>query len=89
MLRMDRGEFDAGALYRTGYLNYLRKDATKDQTAGITEQVMLSFTTDVYSPSAALLTRDSIKVLIEHGMGFCTLTKGGTRALRDLRSLPA
>jgi DNA repair photolyase len=45
---------------------------------------MFSFTTDVYSPSATLLTRESIKCLIDYGMGFCTLTKGVTRALRDL-----
>jgi hypothetical protein len=45
---------------------------------------MFSFTTDVYSPSATLLTRQSIEVIRDHGMGFCTLTKGGTRGLRDL-----
>lgn len=50
----------------------------------LVQQVMFSFTTDVYSPSATLLTRESIKCLIDYGMGFCTLTKGGTRALRDL-----
>jgi hypothetical protein len=84
VLRMDRAEFDAGAVERPNYLFHLTKDARKYQAAGITEQVMFSFTTDVYSPSATLLTRNSIEVLRDHGLGFCTLTKGGTRALRDL-----
>jgi len=84
VLRMDRAEFDAGAVERPKFLQHLRKDAEKYQKAGIREQVMFSFTTDVYSPSATLLTRHSIEVLIQHGMGFCTLTKGGTRSLRDL-----
>ena len=45
---------------------------------------MLSFTTDVYNPSDMTLTRPSLETLADHGLGFCTLTKGGTRALRDL-----
>jgi DNA repair photolyase len=81
---MDRPEFDAGAVERPNFLELLRKDARKYQAARIEEQVMLSFTTDVYAPSATLLTREVIKVLIEHGLGFCTLTKGGTLALRDI-----
>jgi DNA repair photolyase len=84
VLKMPRPEFDAGAVERPDFLRNLIKDARKYQAAGITEQVMFSFTTDVYSPFATMLTRDAIKVLIDHGMGFCTLTKGGTRALRDL-----
>ena len=84
VLRMEREEFDAGAVERPHFLDNLRKDARKYQAAGIRDQVMFSFTTDVYSPSATLLTRQAIEVLIEYGLGFCTLTKGGTRALRDL-----
>jgi DNA repair photolyase len=48
------------------------------------EQVMLSFTTDPYHPGDTTLTRQVLEMLHEHGMGFCTLTKGGSRALRDL-----
>jgi len=29
-------------------------------------------------------TRPTIEILIEHGLGFCVLTKGGTRALADI-----
>jgi DNA repair photolyase len=45
---------------------------------------MLSFTSDPYHPGDSSLTRKSLEVLIEHGLGICTLTKGGTRSLRDL-----
>lgn len=84
VLKMSRQEFDAGAIPREGFIEKLRKDAYKYWRAGITEQVMLSFTTDPYHPGDNSLTRETIEVLIEHGLAFCTLTKGGSRALRDL-----
>lgn len=84
ILRMERKEFDAGAFDRPDFLTSLTKDARKYQAAGITEQVMLSFTTDPYHPQDSSLTRKTLDVLRDHGMGFCTLTKGGTRALRDI-----
>lgn len=83
VLRMPRQEFDAGAVPRDGFLEKLRREAAKYQAAGITEQVMLSFTTDPYHPGDSTLTRQTLETLIEHEMGFCTLTKGGSRALRD------
>jgi DNA repair photolyase len=81
---MTRAEFDAGATERADYLPSLIKDAVKYQNAGITEQVMLSFTSDPYHPFDTSLTRKTLEVLIAHGLGVCTLTKGGTRAFRDL-----
>ena len=45
VLRMGRAEFDAGANERKDFLAVLTKDAGKYQAAGITDQVMLSFTT--------------------------------------------
>jgi hypothetical protein len=84
VLKMKRADFDAGAKPRPDFIRQLTKDASKYQAAGITEQVMLSFTTDPYHPGDNTLTRETLDVLREHGMGFCTLTKGGTRALRDL-----
>lgn len=84
VLRMDRKEFDAGAVPRTDFLKNLTKDAKKYQSAGIHEQVMLSFTTDPYHPTDTTLTRQTLEVLENHGLGICTLTKGGTRALRDI-----
>lgn len=82
--KQPRAEFNAGAVPRDGFLDRLTKEARKYQAAGIADQVMLSFTTDPYHPGDTSLTRHTIEVLRNHGLGFCTLTKGGTRALRDL-----
>lgn len=84
VIRMKRAEFDAGATPRAKFLAALRKDAAKYQAAGLTGQVMLSFTTDPYHPGDTMLTRGAIMTLKSYGLGVCTLTKGGTRAHRDL-----
>ena len=84
VIKMPRQEFDEGAAPRSGFMAGLLKDAKKYQTAGRSDQVLLSFTTDPYHPGDTSLTRDTLIVLRDHGLGFCTLTKGGTRALRDL-----
>lgn len=84
VLRMSRAEFDAGAAPRPDFMKHLVRDARQYEAAGSTDQVMLSFTTDPYPTEHHELTREVLKVLIEHGLGFCTLTKGGSRALRDL-----
>lgn len=83
-IKIDRKLFNAGAVPRAGFIENLTRDARKYQAAGITEQVMLSFTTDPYHPGDSSLTRETIKVLRDHGLGFATLTKGGTRSLRDI-----
>jgi hypothetical protein len=57
VLKMKRLEFDAGAAPRPEFIKHLTKDARKYQTAGITEQVMLSFTSDPYHPGDTTLTR--------------------------------
>jgi hypothetical protein len=79
ILRMkDHIEFDKGAVERPGYIDALRKDAAKWRAAGVTEQVMLCFSTDPYHNGLiddTSLTRASIEVLQEHGFGICTLTK--------------
>lgn len=82
--KQDRVEFNAGSVVRTSYMEKLKADAKKYKALGVTEQVMLSFTTDPYPPAHHETTREALKVLREAGLGFCTLTKGGTRALRDL-----
>jgi DNA repair photolyase len=84
MHNSSRREFDAGAVPKKDYLERLEKDARKYQALGITEQVMLSFTSDPYHPGDTALTRDVLQMIQRYGMGICTLTKGGTRALRDL-----
>ncbi len=82
--KQERGEFNAGAVERADFLNRLAKDAEKYRQAGITEQVMMSFTTDPYPPQHHKTTRDAIQVLQANGLAMCTLTKGGDRALRDI-----
>jgi DNA repair photolyase len=82
--KQDRGEFNEGAVARAGFQEALIRDAAKYELAGITEQVMLSFTTDPYHPGDTDLTRKVLHTLKAYGLGFCTLTKGGTRALRDI-----
>lgn len=88
VLKMKRPDFDAGAVPREKFLDRLIGEARKYQALGITEQVMMSFTTDPYppekTPGTSYLTRQVIGVLQAHGLGVCTLTKGGKRALRDL-----
>ena len=84
VLKIPRPTFDAGAEPRTGFLDALKKDARKYQAVGSRAQVMLSFTTDPYHPGDTALTRQVLQALISHGLAFCTLTKGGSRALRDI-----
>ncbi|HEV8466077.1 MAG TPA: radical SAM protein [Pseudolabrys sp.] len=84
VLFMTRKEFDEGAIPRPDFLIKLRKDAVKYRAANLSGQVMLSFTTDPYHPGDTALTRATLETLQDHGLGICTLTKGGSRALRDL-----
>ena len=79
--KQDRRDFDAGAVPRPRFIEHLKRDAGKYSDAKITEQVFLSFTTDPYHPGDITLTRQTIEVLQEYGLGICTLTKGGVRAL--------
>ncbi len=79
-----RPDFDAGAVVRDRFLEKLGRDAMKFEAAGATGQVMLSFTTDPYHPGDTAATRSTLVTLACHGLSFCTLTKGGTRALRDI-----
>jgi DNA repair photolyase len=84
--KQPRPDFDAGAVPRKDFLDRLQKDANKYDIAGIHEQVMLSFTTDPYHPGDTTLTSQTIDMLQCYGLGVCTLTKGGSRALRDIRA---
>ena len=83
-IRMSREKFDEMAIPKEEFLLRLCYDAMKYRAAGITEQVLLSFTTDPYHPHDTSLTREVLTALRNYGMSFCTLTKGGTRALRDI-----
>lgn len=82
--KQPRPEFDAGASLRPGILSKLVRDAAKYAAIGSSTQIMFSFTTDPYHPFDSDPTRAALHVLRQCGLPFCTLTKGGTRALRDL-----
>lgn len=84
-LRMSRELFysspgDRGA----GFLRKLENEAATLKTNG--EPVLLCFTCDPYQPldTELKLTRETIKILHAAGHAVHILTKGGTRALRDL-----
>jgi hypothetical protein len=79
-----KATFHDGAVPKKDYLTLLLKDAKKYQAAGITEQVTLCFSTDAYNPFDTSLTRSTLEIIQQHGMGICVLTKGGTRALADI-----
>jgi DNA repair photolyase len=82
--KQPRPEFDAGAVPRKDFATRLLAEARKYQAVPVAErQVMLSFTTDPYHPGDTTLTRQTLEILKDHGLGFCTLTKGGQRARRD------
>ena len=83
VLRMSREEFDSGANERPDFLRHLISDAKKYQAMNIKDQVMLSFTTDPFHLGDTSLTRKTLEALQQYGLGICTLTKGGKRALRD------
>lgn len=80
-----RQEFDAGAIPRKEFLKRLEKDCQKLKNTDFRDQVMLSFTTDPYHPGDTNLTRNALECFVKHGIAFCTLTKGGTRAFRDIK----
>jgi hypothetical protein len=79
-----KATFHDGAVPKKDYLTLLLKDAKKYQAAGITGQVTLCFSTDAYNPFDTSLTRPTLEIIQQHGMGICVLTKGGTRALADI-----
>jgi len=79
-----RAEFDAGAVERSGYRQRLPMEIAKYQAAGITDQVLITFTSDAYHPGDTSATRFTMIKLIDGGMAFCALSKGGQLALRDI-----
>lgn len=84
---IDRKVFDLGARPRQNFLPRLIRDIRRYRDAGIcdghtAEQVFITFSSDPFHPSGDLQpTRDTIMALREGGMAFCTLSKGGRRAL--------
>lgn len=71
---------------RPNFITKLEKEASGLWAQGRTGQVLLSFTCDPYQALdvSEQATRKAIEVLHRYNFSVCTLTKGGSRALRDL-----
>jgi DNA repair photolyase len=74
---------------RKDAIKLLKADAAELAAAGDTREILMSFTTDPYQPIEAeyRLTATAIGVLINAGLHFTILTKGGIRSLVDLERL--
>ena len=79
-----RETFHENPAPRANVIRDLRRDCTKTPGAG--QLVLLCFTTDPYQPCDVQhqITRQAIQVLHNGGYNVQVLTKGGSRALRDL-----
>ena len=82
-LQMRKSDFHAASVPRPGILDALRREAPA--YAGSETPVLLSFTSDPYTPAEAEdeTTRTAISILHEHDIPVHVLTKGGMRASRD------
>jgi len=80
-----RDEFTNPAT-RSNFLTKLEKEAAKHQAAGTTGRVLLSFTCDPYQhlDETEHVTRLAIEILHRYSLDVQVLTKGGSRALRDI-----
>lgn len=86
VLQRNRAQFHAATGERPDILKKLERDAAGYERAGERRQILFCFTCDPYSVAASqtTVTRQAIQICHNHGLNVCTLTKGGTRALRDL-----
>ncbi len=82
-LRKKREVFHGQPEPRKDVLRHLEKDGRRFR--GDDREILVSFTTDPYQPLEMELgiTRRTIEILIENGLSFTILTKGGLRATRD------
>ena len=84
-LKETRERFHSDVFLKTDALMRLTRDAKKMQRSQDDRQVLFSFISDAYQPGedARGITRAAIKIMIDHGLTFTVLTKGGTRAAAD------
>lgn len=81
-----RQDFDAGAMPRPDFNDRLLRDIDRYRSAGVcdghpAEQVFITFSSDPYHPGDIGPTIRTMEKLVDGGMAFCTLSKGGTKAL--------
>jgi len=84
VLHMPRAEFDAGAVLRDGFMDAFEHDAEKLQKQGKSINIFFCFTTDMYHLGDTTPSRKVLELTHKYGHTFTVLTKGGTRALRDI-----
>jgi DNA repair photolyase len=85
-MHMQRPVFDAGAIPRKDFGPRLVADIARYRAAGVcdghpADQVFITFSSDPWHPGDCWPTVATIQTLVEGGMSFCTLSKGGARAL--------
>lgn len=83
---IDRKLFNAGAVPREGFVERLQRDVARYRAAGIcdghpADQIFITFSSDPFHPGDTTPTTKTITELVLGGMSFCTLSKGGLRAL--------
>jgi DNA repair photolyase len=81
-LGMSPEEFWATSTVRLDVLNSLEREARKHAASRL--PVLFCFTSDPYQPNETGETRAALQSMIRAGCQFQVLTKGGTRAVRDL-----
>jgi len=81
-LRMASEVFWATSVPRKGILRDLQREALR--YAQQSEPVLFCFTSDPYQPNEDGTTGEALRIMAQAGCPFQVLTKGGTRALRDL-----
>lgn len=84
-----RPYFDAGAVPRPDFDRRLMLDVARYRAAGIcdghsADQIFITFSSDPYHPGDIQPTLSAIEILDTNGLSFCTLSKGGTKALSFL-----
>jgi DNA repair photolyase len=82
--RTEREKF-MQAYPRKDALRKLELDCKELAAANDQREILMSFTCDPYQPldEELALTRTAIRILIDHGLHFTILTKGGARSRRD------
>lgn len=85
-LHQDRKVFNQGAVYREKFTGRLIRDVERHRLAGIpggaAEQIFITFASDPFHPGPSNeITRGVIEIIQDGGLAFCTLSKGGERAL--------
>ncbi len=83
--RISKEKYFSSANPKEHVVERVREDAVKLAKAHDDREILISFIGDPYQPAEAelKLTMQVIKILIEHGLAFSILTKGGDLAMRD------